>query len=100
MSWSARNIVPVPTGGRVFVVGDLLLGPLADATSEAATGELARLLDGIEGPALVVLAGDTFDLAGAPNHCPAKALTSHPVLVRAIDHFLTLPDHRLVVLAG
>ena len=62
--------------------------------SEAATGELARLLDGIEGPALVVLAGDTFDLAGAPNHCPAKALTSHPVLVRAIDHFLSLPDHR------
>ena len=100
MRWSARNIVPVPTGGRVFVVGDLLLGPLADAMSEAATGELARLLDGIEGPALVVLAGDTFDLAGAPNHCPAKALTSHPVLVRAIDRFLSLPDHRLVVLAG
>ena len=100
MRWSARNIVPVPTGGRVFVVGDLLLGPLADAMSEAATGELARLLDGIEGPALVVLAGDTFDLAGAPNHCPAKALTSHPVLVRAIDYFLSLPDHRVVVLAG
>ena len=100
MRWSARNIVPVPTGGRVFVVGDLLLGPLADAISEAATGELARLLDSIDGPALVVLAGDTFDLADAPNHCPAKALTSHPVLVRAFDRFLSLPEHRLVVLPG
>jgi lysylphosphatidylglycerol synthetase-like protein (DUF2156 family) len=92
--------VTVPTGGRVFVLSDLLLGPVADPTTEATSGELARLLDGIEGPAVVVLAGDTFDLTGGTNPRPAKALTAHPVLVGAMVRFLEHPDHRLMVLAG
>jgi lysylphosphatidylglycerol synthetase-like protein (DUF2156 family) len=93
-------IARVPTGGRVFVVGDLHLGPLADETTNAATAELSRLLDAVEGPALLVLAGDTFELAGRPNNTPSKVLAAHPQIAAAIARFAAGDARGVVVLAG
>src|SRR5580700_2574265 len=79
--------IPVGVGRRVVVVANFGLGPVAtDATTWAASG-FARALDTWEGPGLVVVAGNLFDL-GAGNEGAARveaALTAHPRLATALE---------------
>lgn len=90
----------VPTGGRVLVVSDLHLGQNATEASEATASELAKALDSWEGPGVVVLAGDCFELLGEPHNDPARALTAHPRLTAALRSYGGGQGRHVVVLAG
>jgi len=52
----------VPVGGRVMVMSDLHLGQKATSASESTTAELARAIEDWDGPGVVVLAGDCWEL--------------------------------------
>ncbi len=90
----------IPAGGRVVVASDLYLDAASDPSSELTTTELARRLDRWIEPGVFVLAGNTFELRGAPNNGPAKALRAHPRLLVALQRFAAMPGHDVVVLAG
>ncbi len=85
--------VEVGVGRRVMVVSDLLLTPEATPSSRAITTELARALDTWDGPGILVVAGNLFDLtgcaaggcdAGAASAQAARALDAHPELADAL----------------
>ena len=90
----------IPAGGRVVVASDLCLRAVSDPSSVSITTELARRLERWVEPGALVLAGDTFELTAEPNNAPAKALRSHPRLLRALQRFAATPGHDLVILAG
>src|ERR1700722_12979861 len=101
----------VEIGRRVLVVANLGLGPTATATTTWASSELARALDGWEGPGLVLVAGNFFDLtpAGtepdaepgdAPHQAIAAALAAHPRLTDALRSFGADEDRRIICIPG
>ena len=90
----------IPAGGRVVVASDLYLRAASDPSSESITTELARRVERWIEPGALVLAGNTFELKAEPNNGPAKALRSHPRLLRALQKFAATPGHDLVILAG
>jgi lysylphosphatidylglycerol synthetase-like protein (DUF2156 family)/UDP-2,3-diacylglucosamine pyrophosphatase LpxH len=94
-----RLEVPVPPGGRALVVSDLHLPSAPTPASRAAADEVARRLETWEGPGVVVLAGDCFELLGEGTTSPARALAAHPRLAGAL-HAFTGDGHRVVALAG
>lgn len=92
--------VRVPLGARALVASDLHLGALSDASSEAASTELARQLETWIGAGVVVLGGDTFELWAEPNNTPAKALRAHPRFTEVVARFGRTEGRSVVVLAG
>ena len=85
--------IDVPLGRRVMVVSDLLLTPEATPTSSAVTAEVARALDTWDGPGILIIAGNLFDLSGSasPLAESQRSLDAHPALAQALSRFL---DHR------
>ena len=59
--------IDVPLGRRVMVVSDLLLTPDATPSTLALTTELARALDTWDGPGILIIAGNLFDLTGCDD---------------------------------
>ena len=94
--------VDVPLGQRVMVVSDLLLTPRPTPTSLAVTAELARALDTWDGPGILIIAGNLFDLTGsvAPLTESQQSLAAHPALEGALRRFLTTEDRRVIRQAG
>lgn len=90
----------VPTGGRVLVLGNVLLSANPDDADEAATAELSRTIDRFTGPGALVLAGDCFDLLGPGRLDPGPALARHPRLAGALEAFAACDDHQLIVVPG
>ena len=90
--------VDVPLGRRVIVVSDLLLTPEATSSTLAVTGELARALDTWDGPGILVIAGNLFDLTGAddPLTTAGRAIDAHPALARALIRFLEVDERRVL----
>jgi len=94
--------VDVPLGRRVMVVSDLLLTPDATPSTIAVTSQLARALDTWDGPGILIIAGNLFDLSGcaAPVQEARRALDAHPDLARALAHFLTVDERRVIRQTG
>ena len=92
----------VPLGRRVMVVSDLLLTPEATATSTAVTTEVARALDTWDGPGILIIAGNLFDLSGSasPLAESQRALEAHPALGQAFGRFLTTDERRVIRQTG
>lgn len=90
----------VPVGGRVMVVSDLLLGPQPTPAGIQATRELAAALEGWDGPGLVVVAGNLFDLLVPGTGGLEAILDAHPTLVGALVRFSAPAGRRLVCLPG
>jgi lysylphosphatidylglycerol synthetase-like protein (DUF2156 family) len=90
----------VPAGGRTLVVGSLRLEQAETPTAGLATNELVRALDEWNGPGVVVLAGDTFDLLGMEDPSTERILAVHARLRRALESFACDAEHHLVVLVG
>ncbi len=90
--------VDVPLGRRIMVVSDLLLTPEATPSTLALTGELARSLDTWDGPGILVIAGNLFDLTGCEDPLAAAglALEAHPGLARAFLRFLRVDERRIL----
>ncbi len=94
--------VDVPIGHRVMVVSDLLLTPDATRTTLAVTGELARALDTWDGPGVLIIAGNLFDLivSASPLADSKKCLEAHPALALALTRFLTYENRRVIRQTG
>ncbi|MGH9018386.1 MAG: hypothetical protein ACRDY1_11620, partial [Acidimicrobiales bacterium] len=111
-----RLTVAVGVGRRVLVVANFSLGPTATAATTWAASGFARALDTWEGPGLVVVAGNFFDLAAGSAAMAADALprslgltggalveaalAAHPRLTEALERFAAGPDRRVVCLPG
>ncbi len=94
--------VDIPLGRRVMVVSDLLLTPQATPATLAATAELARALDTWDGPGVLVIAGNLFDLTGCatPLEQVNRTMAAHPVLRDALDRFLGGSERRVIRQTG
>jgi lysylphosphatidylglycerol synthetase-like protein (DUF2156 family) len=94
--------VVVPLGRRVMVVSDLLLTPEATPSSLAVTNELARALDTWDGPGILIIAGNLFDLTGSDTTLSQsrRALDAHPALGAALGRFLTVDERRVIRQVG
>jgi lysylphosphatidylglycerol synthetase-like protein (DUF2156 family) len=94
--------VDVPLGRRVMVVSDLLLTPDATASTLAVTAQLARALDTWDGPGILIIAGNLFDLSGcaAPLVEARRSIEAHPALERALNRFLTVDERRVIRQTG
>jgi lysylphosphatidylglycerol synthetase-like protein (DUF2156 family) len=99
---SAATVVEVPLGRRVIVVSDLLLTPQATPSSLAVTGQLARALDTWDGPGILVIAGNLFDLtdSSSPLAGARGSLDAHPDLAQALTRFLTVDERRVIRQTG
>ncbi|MBV9412887.1 MAG: DUF2156 domain-containing protein [Acidimicrobiia bacterium] len=94
------NMLSVPAGGRVLVVGPLRLSQADTAASRLATAEVVRAVDDWSGPGVVVLAGDTFDLTAMADPSVERILAVHSRLRNALDSFAQAPEHELLILIG
>ena len=90
--------VDVPLGRRVMVVSDLLLTPEATPSTLAVTSELAQALDTWDGPGILIVAGNLFDLTDAddPITTAGRAIDAHPALARALLRFLGTDERRVL----
>jgi lysylphosphatidylglycerol synthetase-like protein (DUF2156 family) len=94
--------VEVPLGRRVMVVSDLLLTPQATPSTTAVSAELARALDTWDGPGILVIAGNLFDLSGSTSTLAGSrgSLEAHPALAQALSRFLTVDERRVIRQTG
>ncbi len=94
--------VDVPLGRRVMVVSDLLLTPEATPSTLAVTGQLARALDTWDGPGILVIAGNLFDLSGCSTPLAEAngSMAAHPVLQQSLERFLGVNDRRILRQTG
>jgi lysylphosphatidylglycerol synthetase-like protein (DUF2156 family) len=103
--------IAIGLGRRVVVVANFGLRPTATATTTWAVSGFSRALDTWEGPGLVVLAGNLFDLGAAPDAAHgadeadaavrvAAAVAAHPRLGEALRAFAAGPERRVVCLPG
>ncbi|MGD0378604.1 MAG: phosphatidylglycerol lysyltransferase domain-containing protein [Acidimicrobiales bacterium] len=94
--------VPVDVGRRALIVANLGLKPEATAATTGASSGLARALDTWEGPGIVVVAGNLFDLTGESDAGAAAsaALAAHPRLTKAFEAFATGEDRRVISVPG
>ncbi len=93
--------VDVPLGGRVLVISDLHLGPVATPTSSIATNELAQAIEAWTGPGLLVFNGSCLELLGdGGGGGPAAALAAHPRLTAVVKAFAEAPGRRVLYLPG
>src|SRR5579884_863788 len=99
--------VPVPVGGRAVVLSDLFLRPRPDPVSLASAAEVVHALAAWDGPGVVVVAGNLFDLLTPDAEPPATtaaavaaALDAHAELASALAGFAGRAGRRLVLLPG
>ena len=92
--------VSVGSGGRVLVVSDLQLGRPVGPQGTGALAEVARAIDAVTGPGVLVLAGDALDLLTGANPTVERALAAHTRLVGAITAFGQDDGRRVVYVVG
>jgi lysylphosphatidylglycerol synthetase-like protein (DUF2156 family) len=92
--------IAVPAGGRVIVVSDLLLRQNTDDDAETTSADMARAIDDLTGPAVLILAGDCFDLLTEGHVDPTPVLAAHGRLAGAFAAFAEPDDRHLVIIPG
>ncbi|MDP9332719.1 MAG: phosphatidylglycerol lysyltransferase domain-containing protein [Actinomycetota bacterium] len=90
----------VAIGGQVLVFGGLRLVPGGTDTSREIARAIAHAVERCRGPAVIVFAGDTFDMLRDGRPDPELALAAHPRLATALAAFLESPERRIVALPG
>ena len=90
----------VPIGGEVLVFGGLRLAPGGTDMSHEVARTIAHAIETCRGPAVIVFAGDTFDLLREGRPDPESALNAHPRLASALTSFLSGSERKVVVLPG
>ena len=96
------TVIEVPIGRRVMVVSDLLLTGEATPSTLVLTGELAQTLDAWDGPGILIIAGNLFDLTGnSPTLEETQAaMDAHPRLRDALARFLDDDERRVIRQTG
>ncbi|HEY6622479.1 MAG TPA: phosphatidylglycerol lysyltransferase domain-containing protein [Acidimicrobiales bacterium] len=95
-------VIEIPIGRRVMVVSDLLLSGEATPSTLVLTGELAQTLDAWDGPGILIIAGNLFDLTGnGPTLDETQAaMKAHPKLRDALTRFLDDDERRVIRQTG
>ncbi|HMC41566.1 MAG TPA: phosphatidylglycerol lysyltransferase domain-containing protein, partial [Acidimicrobiales bacterium] len=98
----ARDLVEVdvPVGGRVLVVSDLLLEKDATPATTSATTDVATAIDAWDGPGILVIAGNLFEMVAADVVDTRQALDAHPKLTAAVAAFRRCEGRRVICLPG
>ena len=101
MGANERLTLPVPYGHHVYVVSDLALSPTTNEASRPVR-ELIDLLDNIDDPAIVVVAGNFLhpDATSDLSKFIDATLKNLPTLVRELESFTRKEGHRFIVLPG
>jgi hypothetical protein len=96
-----RRTLPVPYGHRVFVINDLLLSPQTDPSSRP-VHELVNLLNDTDDAAIVVLAGNIFDVSPTTDLRKFINATFAQLseLDAAVAHFVSGGQRAIVLLPG
>ena len=93
--------IDVPLGRRVMVVSDLLLTPEATPSTTAVIAELARALDTWDGPGILIIAGNLFDLTGCRAAAGVPPVPGGPPGTgAALTRFLTVDERRVIRQTG
>jgi lysylphosphatidylglycerol synthetase-like protein (DUF2156 family) len=90
----------VAVGGQVLVFAGLRLVPGGTDSSREVARAIAHAIEGCRGPAVIVFAGDTFDMLREGRPDPDAALAAHPRLAAALTAFLAAPERTIVALPG
>jgi lysylphosphatidylglycerol synthetase-like protein (DUF2156 family) len=95
-------VIEVPIGRRVMVVSDLLLTGEATPSTLVLTSELAQTLNAWDGPGILIIAGNLFDLTGnGPTLDETQAaMHAHPKLREALAQFLDGDERRVIRQTG
>ena len=84
----------------MLVFGGLRLVPGGTDVSREVARAIAHAVEWCRGPAVIVFAGDTFDMLREGRPDPESVLAAHPRLAAALSAFLAAPERRIVVLPG
>jgi len=96
-----RLTLPVPYGHHIYVVSDLALSPTTNETSRPIR-ELIDLLDNIDDPAIVVVAGNFLhpDATSDLTKFIDATFVNLPNLRRSVAAFTLHEGHQFIVLPG
>jgi lysylphosphatidylglycerol synthetase-like protein (DUF2156 family) len=97
---ATRATVAVPLGGRVLVASDLFLSPSPTNASRSASGELSREISAICGPAVLVIAGNFFELANDDADTVDASLRAHGELATVLETWSRQEDRRVILMPG
>jgi len=92
--------IDVRPGATVLVTSDLHFAATRTEASAWAEQEVAQALEGIQGPAVYVMAGDVFELWAGTSPMADGAMASHPRFEAAVKDFASAPDRHVVCLPG
>ncbi len=74
----------IPRGGQVLVFGGLRLIPGGTDITREISRTIAHAIESCHGPAVIVFAGDTFDMLREGRPDPDAAIAAHPRLASAL----------------
>ena len=101
-SETSPTTIEIPIGRRVMVVSDLLLTARVTPSSTVLANRLARTLEAWNGPGVLIVAGNLFDLSGRGEAAEEVrgALAAHPALADAMRTFLGEEGRRIIRMTG
>jgi UDP-2,3-diacylglucosamine pyrophosphatase LpxH len=92
--------VDVTPGTTVLITSDLHFAATRTEASAWAEDEVGKRLEGIQGAAILILAGDVFELWAGTDPDAAKAMESHPRFATGVRDFAAHPQRRVLALPG
>jgi UDP-2,3-diacylglucosamine pyrophosphatase LpxH len=92
--------VDVAPGATVLITSDLHFAADRTEASAWAEVEVSKRLENLEGPAVLILAGDVFELWAGTDPDAARAMQSHPLFAKAVRDVAAHPERRVLALPG
>jgi UDP-2,3-diacylglucosamine pyrophosphatase LpxH len=84
----------------VLVTSDLHFPGVPSEASQWTEKELSEMFGAVEGPAMLILAGDVIELWAGERPSAAEAMAAHPSFAAAVRAFGSHPGRRVVCLPG
>jgi UDP-2,3-diacylglucosamine pyrophosphatase LpxH len=92
--------IEVRPGTTVLITSDLHFAAVRTDASAWAEVEVAQALEDVTGPAVLIMAGDVFELWAGTEPTAEAAMSSHPRFASAVKDFASKPERQVVCLPG
>jgi UDP-2,3-diacylglucosamine pyrophosphatase LpxH len=92
--------IEVRPGTTVLITSDLHFAAVRTEASAWAEVEMSLALENVKGPAVLIMAGDVFELWAGTEPTAQGAMDSHPRFAKAVKDFASAPDRHVVCLPG
>ncbi len=92
--------VDVAAGTMVLITSDLHFAAERTEASAWAETHVSQRLEDLEGPGVLILAGDVFELWAGTDPDAAKAMESHPRFAQAVRDVAAHPQRRVFAMPG